>query len=79
MVAEVVRASETDEQILNQPPGPPVEVFTDMVSNDSEWSVAETSTKAGILSYISVENIYSNFGGDRPPLAVKILELSQAS
>ena len=36
VVTEVVGASESDEQIPNQPP-PPVEVFTNMVSNVLEW------------------------------------------
>ena len=37
VVVEVVGASETDEQIPNQPPGSPVEVFTTTVINISEW------------------------------------------
>ena len=36
VVAEVVRAYETDENILNRTPGPPVEVFTTMMINVSE-------------------------------------------
>ena len=35
VVAEVVRASKTDEHSLNQPPAPPVEVFTTTVINVS--------------------------------------------
>ena len=46
VVAEVVKASETGEKISSQPPAPPVEVFTTMVGNVSEWLVAETLTKA---------------------------------
>ena len=44
VVAEVLRASKTAEQIPNQPPPPPVEVFTTTVSNVFEWSVSEALT-----------------------------------
>ena len=44
VVAEVVGASETDEQIPNQTTVPLVEVFTTTVSNVLEWLVAETLT-----------------------------------
>ena len=75
VVAEVVRASTIDEQSPNQPPVPPVEVFTTTVSNVSEWSVAETIHKSSTLYSVGVEKISSNFGVDRPPVAVKNSEL----
>ena len=62
VVAEVVGASENDEQIPNQPPDPPVEVFTTAVSNVLEWSVAQTLTKDSKLFSVVVEKIYSRFG-----------------
>ena len=58
MVADVVRASKTDEQSSIQPPVPPVEVFTTTVSTVSEWLVSDTFTEAGTLSSVGVEKIY---------------------
>ena len=63
VVAEVVRASKTDEQSLNQTPGPPVEVFTTTMSNISEWYAAEKLTKSGTLSADDVDNISLKGGG----------------
>ena len=63
VVAEIFRASETDEQSPYQPPAPPVEVFTTTVSNVSEWSTAKKLTKSGTLSYMGVEKISSKGGG----------------
>ena len=62
MVAGDIIASETDEQISNHPPGPPVEVFTTMVSNVLDWSVAETLIEAGTMSYFDVEKGYLKGG-----------------
>ena len=38
-------------------------MFTTMVINVLEWSVAEILTKAGTLSYVGVEKIYSKLEG----------------
>ena len=71
VVAEVVGASETDEQILNQPPGSPVEVFTTTESDVLEWSVAETLIKAGRIYSVGVEKKYLKGGGDQPQVEVR--------
>ena len=63
VVAEVVGASKTGYKSLNHPPSPPVEVFTTMASNVSEWLVAETLTKASTRSSVGVEKRYSKRGG----------------
>ena len=63
MVTEVVGSSKTGEQGLNQTPAPPVEVFTTTTSNVLEWSVEETLTKAGTLSFVGVEKRYLKGGG----------------
>ena len=56
VIVEDTGASETDHQILNQPPPPPpVEVFTIMVSNVLEWSASEKIIEDGALSSIGVE------------------------
>ena len=47
MFAEVLGASETDEQSPNHPPDPPVKVFTTTVINVSECLVTEKITEAG--------------------------------
>ena len=65
-VSEVARASETDQQSPNQPPPPPVDVFTTTVINVLGWSVVETLTKSGTLSYMGIEKIYlKGVGGVR--------------
>ena len=51
VVAVVAGTSKSGEQSPNQTPGPLVEVFTTTVSNLLEWSVTETPTEAGTLSY----------------------------
>ena len=63
VVAEVTGTSETDEQRLNHPPGPPVEVFTTTVSNVLEWLVIDTFTKSGTLYYVGFEKISSKGEG----------------
>ena len=63
MVAEVVGASKTDEHRPNEPPGPPVEVFTTTVINVLEWLMSETLTKSSTLYYVGVKNTSSKFGG----------------
>ena len=55
MVTEVIGESKTDEQIPNQTPDPPVEVFTTTASNALEWSVTEKLIKSGTISYVGVE------------------------
>ena len=62
VVAEVVGASETGEQIQNQPPDPPVEVFTTIESSVSEFYMAEKLTKDGTIYYVGVEKIYLKGG-----------------
>ena len=75
MVADVVGASETDEQIPNQPPPPPVEVFNTTMSNGLEWLVADALTEAGKLYYVFVEKRFSKFGWVTPPVKVTNSEL----
>ena len=55
--------SKTDEQIPNQIPDPPVEVFTTTASNALEWSVTEKLIKAGTISSVGVEKRSSKGSG----------------
>ena len=71
-----------DEHIPNQPPGPPVEVFTTTGINVSQWSVAETLTESSTLYYVGVEKRSSKWGGGgggRPTVAVANSEFPQDS
>ena len=64
VVAEVIGVSETEDQILNHPPAPPVEVFTTVVINISELLVAETLTKYGTLYDVGFKKrSYKGMGG----------------
>ena len=77
-----VSASETCEQRPNQPPGPPAEVCTTMVSNVSKWLVwlRRLLKPVGTLSTAGLERRYlKGGGGGRPQAAVANSEISQES
>ena len=77
MVEEFIGAYKTDEKSLNQPPPPPVELFTTTVSYVLELSVAETQAKASTLSSVGVEKRSSKCWGDWTLTAVKNVEFPQ--
>ena len=63
VVAEVIGASETDEQIPNQLPAPPVKLFTTTIGNVSELLMEDIITEAGTLYSVGAEKVFLNLGG----------------